>query len=60
MEEASSTLLIRCPFCDSATMTKVYPETVLIHFPLYCPQCDREIIVNVVNRRMVISDEHDK
>ena len=59
MENTSSTLWIRCPLCDSKTKTKVYPETVLINFPLFCPKCKRETKVNVVQLKMVISDEPD-
>lgn len=59
MEESNSALWVRCPICDNATETKVYPETVLLKFPLYCPKCKRETKVNVVNLKMVISDESD-
>ena len=59
MEEKNFALWVRCPFCDSKTKTKVYPETVLLNFPLYCPKCKREIKVNVVQLKMVISDEPD-
>ena len=57
MEETSSALWVRCPFCGSKTETKVYPETVLLNFPLFCPKCKRETKVNVVNLKMVISNE---
>lgn len=33
---------IRCPVCGSKTRTKVYDDTVLIKFPLYCPKCKKE------------------
>jgi len=59
MEETSSTLWIKCPSCNSRTKTKVYPETVLLNFPLYCPKCKRETKVNVVQLKMVLSNEPD-
>ena len=59
MEDKSSSLRIRCPFCNGETKTKVYRETVLLNFPLYCPNCERETKVNVVQLKMVISDEAD-
>ena len=34
---------IRCPICGSKTRTKVYDDTVLIKFPLYCPKCKKEM-----------------
>lgn len=59
MEEVNSTCWIKCPFCDGETKTKVYPDTVLINFPLYCPRCNRETKVNVAQLKMVISNEPD-
>ena len=50
---------IRCPICGSKTRTKVYDDTVLIKFPLYCPKCKKEILVNVVQLKMVVSNEPD-
>ena len=46
---------IHCPNCGGKTRTKVYEDTVLIKFPLYCPKCKKEIIVDVVQLKMVIS-----
>lgn len=50
---------IRCPICGSKTRTKVYDDTVLIKFPLFCPKCKKEIRVNVVQLKMVVSNEPD-
>lgn len=50
---------IRCPICGSKTRTKVYDDTVLIKFPLYCPKCKKEIRVNVVQLKMIVSNEPD-
>ena len=47
-----TTIWIRCPNCRGKTRTKVYPDTVLLHFPLYCPKCKRTYDVDVVNLRM--------
>ena len=59
MEEIRSALWIRCPFCNSKTDTKVYPETILLNFPMFCPKCQREAKINVVKLKMVMSDESD-
>lgn len=37
---------IRCPKCGKPTKTKVYPETGLTRFPLYCTWCKEEIIID--------------
>ncbi len=33
---------VHCPICGSKTKTKIYEDTILIRFPLYCPVCKRE------------------
>ena len=50
---------VRCPLCGGKTRTKVYEHTVLIKFPLYCPKCKREIRIDVVKLKMVLSEEPD-
>ena len=35
-------LWIRCPTCNNKTRTKVYEDTVLLNFPLFCPKCKKE------------------
>ena len=37
---------ILCPICNSKTRTKVREDTVLENFPLYCPKCKNEHIIN--------------
>ena len=58
-EIQNCSLRIRCPICGSKTRTKVYEDTVLVKFPLYCPKCKKEIRVNVLKLKMVLSDEPD-
>ena len=50
---------ILCPVCKSKTRIKIRPDTVLKNFPLYCPKCKKEFMVNVVKLKMVLSDEPD-
>ena len=52
-------LWIRCPTCKSKTRTKVYEDTVLLNFPLFCPKCKREYVINVVQLKMQVSNEPD-
>ncbi|MGN0513959.1 MAG: cysteine-rich KTR domain-containing protein [Lachnospiraceae bacterium] len=53
MEQSS--YWIRCPVCEGKTRTKIYANTVLINFPLYCPRCRKEIKIDVVQLKMVLS-----
>lgn len=49
-----------CPICEKKTKTRIYEDTVLINYPVYCTKCRKEIIINVVKLKIVISDEPDK
>ena len=46
---------IRCPNCRGKTRAKIYKDTVLIKFPLYCPKCKKETLVDVIQLKMVLS-----
>lgn len=37
---------ILCPVCGKKTKTKVLPETELNQFPLYCPWCKRQTVID--------------
>ena len=43
---------IRCPSCDNKTRTKVYADTVMFNFPLYCPKCKKETKIDVLQLKM--------
>lgn len=58
-EKQNCSLWIRCPICGGKTRTKVYEDTVLVKFPLYCPKCKKEVRVDVVQLKMVLSKEPD-
>ena len=38
---------IHCPACGNKTRNRVRENTVLINFPLYCPKCKQESIIEV-------------
>ena len=46
---------IRCPVCDSKTRTKVYADTVMFKFPLFCPKCKKETRVDVMQLKIAVS-----
>ena len=48
---------VRCSLCRKQTKTKIYPNTVLIRFPLYCQECEKEIPVTIINHEMIICKE---
>ena len=36
---------ILCPVCGSKTRNKVRKDTVLKNYPLYCPKCRQETLI---------------
>ncbi len=45
---------IYCPFCHNKTEIKIYEESVLLNFPLYCELCKKEIMISVVKLKLDI------
>lgn len=37
---------ILCPVCGQKTKAKMLPETELRRFPLYCPWCKRQTVID--------------
>ena len=38
---------ILCPECKAKTRTQVLEDTELKNFPLFCPKCKKNFIINV-------------
>lgn len=51
---------VLCPICNNKTRIKVRPDTVLENFPLYCPKCKQETIINVTGQNVVVIKSYDK
>ena len=50
---------IHCPVCGSKTRNQIRADTVLRNFPLYCPKCKQEKLVDVKDLRVNIIEEPD-
>jgi len=48
-----------CPVCKNKTRIKVREDTELINFPLFCPKCKQESLVNVKQMNMSVIKEPD-
>ena len=57
MEE---TQWIYCPKCGEKTKVKVYEQTVIKNFPLFCPWCKSESIINVKNGKVTLIGNNEK
>lgn len=43
-----------CPACGSKTRNKIRKDTELKNFPLFCPKCKRESLINAVNLQVTL------
>ena len=50
---------IRCPVCGSKTRNRIRKDTVLKNYPLYCPKCKQETLIEVNNWEMTVIKEPD-
>lgn len=50
---------IKCPVCGCKTHTKIRIDTILKNFPLYCPKCKRETIINIQDKKVIVIKEPD-
>lgn len=50
---------IICPACHNKTRTRVRADTVLLNFPLYCPKCKQEHLINVKQLHISVITEPD-
>ena len=50
---------ILCPLCGSKTRNKVREDTVLINYPLYCPKCRQETLIEAKNLQVIVIKEPD-
>ena len=47
-EQAKPSLWLPCPKCGARTKIKIYEDTVLLNFPLYCTKCKEETKLGVI------------
>lgn len=48
-----------CPICGNKTRDKIREDTVLENFPLFCPKCKQETLVNVRQLNISVIREPD-
>lgn len=51
---------VLCPICNSKTRTKVRDDTELITFPLFCPKCKHETLINMKHGNIIIREPDAK
>lgn len=48
---------IFCPACGSKTRDKIRADTIMKNFPVFCPKCKREILINVEQFKINVIQE---
>ena len=51
---------IMCPICGAKTRVKLRPDTELRNFPLFCPKCKQEFVINAKKQRIAVVKEKIK
>ena len=42
---------ILCPVCGNKTRNQIREDTVLLNFPLYCPKCKQETLIEAIDKK---------
>ena len=45
---------ILCPVCGNKTRDRIRGDTVLKNYPLYCPKCKQETLIEVENLKITV------
>ncbi len=54
---ASEGKWVLCPACGAKTRLRLLQRTVLRDFPLFCPKCKRESIINARSFQIELADQ---
>lgn len=50
---------IKCPICRNKTRNKIRQDTLLKNYPLFCPKCKNEVLIEVKDMQLNIVREPD-
>lgn len=50
---------VLCPLCHNKTRTKLRDDTELKNFPLFCPKCKNETLINAKQFIITVIKEPD-
>ncbi|MBR9944579.1 MAG: cysteine-rich KTR domain-containing protein [Roseburia intestinalis] len=50
---------ILCPVCNNKTRLRIREDTEIKNFPLYCPKCKQENLINVKKLNISVITEPD-
>ena len=50
---------VRCLVCGSKTRDRIREDTILRNYPLYCPKCKQQTLIEVQNLQVTVIKEPD-
>lgn len=50
---------ILCPVCGNKTRDRIRGNTVLKNYPLYCPKCKQETLINAEDMQITVIKKQD-
>lgn len=50
---------VLCPICGSKTRNRIREDTELKNYPLFCPKCKQETLIEVRNLQIKVIKEPD-
>lgn len=59
MNIKEETKWIKCPICGNKTRDKIRSDTIIKHFPLFCPKCKKESLIDVEKLNIKVIKEPD-
>ena len=51
---------ILCPVCGNKTCNQIREDTVLLNFPLYCPKCKQETLIEAKKFQITVIEDFSK
>ena len=48
-----------CPLCGNKTRNKIREDTILKNYPLYCPKCKQEVLIEAKDLQVNVIKEPD-
>ena len=55
----AKTKWVLCPVCNNKTRVQIREDTELKNFPLYCPKCGQETLINAKEFHIIAIKEPD-
>lgn len=48
-----------CPLCNGKTRMQIREDTILRNFPLFCPKCKQEVLIDLQQQNITVIKEPD-